>query len=484
VNGRVGWLAAILLVTAALHGGSLRNGFYWDDRAQILEGKLIGSWKNIPDLFLNEGWHNVDLGERKDLAEVDTYRPLFNLSLLVDHACWGLRPEGYHFTNVAIHLINTALLFWLLSGVSGLPLAVAATLLFSLHPLTVEPVAYVSARTDSLPLLFGLSGLLFVAGNPSRWAAASLLMLFSALSKETGLSFAALWITDTVVRRRGSWIYPAMVPTIYFFLRRIALGESKALLDTAHLFEAVLNFPRYLGRFARQFLLPADGFPMQSFEMVRIPGTFLSWILAAVFWVALCTLLWRGFRNRRPWLGFVVGLVSSLLIPFMAVSLTGETSPRYFYAALPYASIAFSALVMKFAIGRRGVFVALVICSVALLGTRTVQTSGGYRTEEGFYRWILRSNPGAKEAVYNLANTLARSGRWSEGIPLYEKLIGFDADQPRYWNNLGVSFLNVGRFERAREAFERAISLSPQTERYRKNLALVGDVSRRKIPLH
>jgi protein O-mannosyl-transferase len=266
VKNPVRWIVVLVLFTGLVHVGALRNGFYWDDRALILEGHLIRSWGNIPAIFAHEMWYNVDLGARADQARVDTYRPLSNLSFLLDHQVWGLRPFGYHLTNLLIHLANVALFFWILLAVTTPPTALTAAAIFAFHPLAVEPIHYVSARTDSLPVLFGLLGILLARKERNLGVAG--LFLLSALSKETGLAFSVAWLASCMVRRRG-WLYPLGSAALYWILRWAALGSSKSVMDARHLGEMVLNFPVFVLRFFRQFLVPLSNFPMEGVTIVH-----------------------------------------------------------------------------------------------------------------------------------------------------------------------------------------------------------------------
>jgi len=96
--------------------------------------------------------------------EAGFWHPLTWLSLLVDRACFGLRPGGYHLTSLLLHVANTLLLFLALRRMTGATWrsAVVAAL-FALHPLHVESVAWVSERKDVLSTFFWMLALLMYA---------------------------------------------------------------------------------------------------------------------------------------------------------------------------------------------------------------------------------------------------------------------------------------------------------------------------------
>lgn len=479
------WLVLLLLVAGTIHIGSLGNGFYWDDRPLIVEGKLIRSLESIPTIFAREMWHNVDLGARATQAEVDTYRPISTLSFLFDYHVWALQPVGYHLTNLFIHLATVLLFALLLLRITSPPTAFLAAAIFALHPLTAEPIEYVSARTDSLPAFFGLLGFFFVLGRKARNVAAGFCFLFALLAKETGLAFSVAWLFFLLIRRendgrgRLDWIYPVGVMGIYFGMRHFALGASKSLMDLQHALEWFENFPRFVLLFARQFLVPMSNFPMQEVVISRFPGSLLGWFASLAFYCGVAFLVAWSVRRRKEWGALLVGFLFSLAIPFVAVSLTTETSPRYFYTALLPASYLLALLLTHIPVSRK-VFTSLIVTLLFSISFVSYGASKGYRTEEQFYRSILQENPNSRGGVYNLANTLARSGRFLEAIDFYKRLAETNPKDPQVWNNLGVSCLNVGKLKGAKKAFERALRLSPGNRRYEKNLLLVTTILQQK----
>jgi hypothetical protein len=151
---------SVSLITFAVYLSSLKNDFVnWDDNIYILDNPFIRSI-------------NVNFFKRTFLGFYDSnWFPLTWISHALDYAVWGLNPLGHHLTNNLLHAINTFLVVLLItrlmeagSGTTGAPhdsrfmlVAAAATgLLFGLHPLHVESVAWVSERKDLLCALFFL----------------------------------------------------------------------------------------------------------------------------------------------------------------------------------------------------------------------------------------------------------------------------------------------------------------------------------------
>src|SRR4051812_12829588 len=159
------WSAALVVavVTFVAFIPALSAGFVaWDDQANFLENTHYRglAWENLQWM-----WSNFLLGH---------FVPLSWMTLGLDFVVWGMNPFGYHLTNVALHTANAVLMYFLARRIlvasdltraksDGPALAIAAgfaALLFSVHPLRVESVAWVTERRDVLSALFYLTCLL------------------------------------------------------------------------------------------------------------------------------------------------------------------------------------------------------------------------------------------------------------------------------------------------------------------------------------
>src|SRR3989344_80161 len=156
-------LGIALLIGTVYGRAVLQNDFVtWDDGLLITENPIIQdiSWENVKAAFTT--------------YDPELYIPLTFLSYQIDHLFWGLNPVGFHLTNLVLHTLNAVLVFFLLqlllSG-NNLPLplkgegrvrvawraiAFLVALLWAIHPLNTEAVAWASARKDLLSGFFFL----------------------------------------------------------------------------------------------------------------------------------------------------------------------------------------------------------------------------------------------------------------------------------------------------------------------------------------
>lgn len=147
------WLCvgAVILMTFVVFFPSLQNGFVnYDDTVYVYENPYIQSFssENLHQIFTEPMAHN--------------YHPLTMLSLAVNYHFSELNPFGYHLTNLLLHLANVFWVFWLVFWLSGkrIEMSVIVSLLFGIHPMHVESVAWIAERKDVLYAFFFLPALI------------------------------------------------------------------------------------------------------------------------------------------------------------------------------------------------------------------------------------------------------------------------------------------------------------------------------------
>ena len=203
-KGRSGWLVAagLALLTAVVFSPALRAQFInFDDFAYVTENPLVQGGLSVKSL--------IEASLSRTLA---LYHPLAVISLMIDHAFFGMQPAGYHAVNVVIHILSVMSLFGFLRSATGSPWRSAlAAAIFAVHPLRVESVLWVAERKDVLSVFFGLLTLrLYVwhARRPSGVRALALAPLFalSLLAKPMLVTLpAVMLLLDYWPLRRLRW---------------------------------------------------------------------------------------------------------------------------------------------------------------------------------------------------------------------------------------------------------------------------------------
>jgi len=139
-------LCLIVAMTMAAYFPALNAGFIWDDDRYVTNNPLL----TAPD-GLRRIWFSLDSPSQ--------YFPLTYTSFRIERALWGLRPFGYHLTNLLLHIAN-ALLVWRLLARLNVPGALLAAGIFALHPVQVESVAWITERKNLLMGFFFLLALI------------------------------------------------------------------------------------------------------------------------------------------------------------------------------------------------------------------------------------------------------------------------------------------------------------------------------------
>ncbi|HEY6332502.1 MAG TPA: hypothetical protein VI756_24470, partial [Blastocatellia bacterium] len=256
------WLPlAISLSIAAAYLSTVAFGFVYDDEGQILANPLIRSWRHIPDFFTRNVW-GFD-----PTSGANYYRPVFLLWLFVNRFLFGLHPGPWHLAAVGLHIVCALLVYGITLKLGrNLMLAAATGLIFALHPVHIQAVAWISGANESLMAVFLLlayacylnsSGIFGEGSGRSKlsgggWAILSTAMYgLALLTKETAIIF------PIIVLGTG-WIYGRKIPTVgrsFLFGLKRALPYAALAVIYCLVHILVLGFPHAVTSLSKLSLL-------------------------------------------------------------------------------------------------------------------------------------------------------------------------------------------------------------------------------------
>ena len=209
----------VIIATALAYAATSRLGFVGDDLLQIVGNPFITSWKFLPRYFASHVWSYV-----YPHLLANYYRPFFLVWLRLNEGAFGQWAAGCHLTSAALHVIVTYVVYRLLFHFTLEPWAAAAgALLFGLHPVHVEAVAYVSAAPELLSCLFVLATLLFWlrhAGKGREVSAAGVRKAHGAFAGTAQsrperialcLGVSLLFYLAALFSKEGSLVFPILV---------------------------------------------------------------------------------------------------------------------------------------------------------------------------------------------------------------------------------------------------------------------------------
>ncbi len=143
----------VCLALLALYYPALRGQFILDDDIYLTNAPLIQAADGLPRIWFT--------------SEALDYYPVSNTSLWLEWRLWGANPTGYHVTNLLLH-VAACLLIWAILRQLAIPGAFLAALLFAVHPLNVESVAWIAQRKGLLALVFFLLSILWYRREEQR----------------------------------------------------------------------------------------------------------------------------------------------------------------------------------------------------------------------------------------------------------------------------------------------------------------------------
>ncbi len=477
----------MLLAVAAAFWPALRNGFVWDDELHLLLNPAVAGGLSLESIR----W-----------ALTSTYAanwiPLTWLSHLLDISLFGFDPVGHHAVNLLLHAAAALLLWSFLLRITRRRLpSLAATLLFAVHPLRVESVAWVSERKDLLCGIFFLVGLhayLHHLRRPS-WRRFSLVLLCEALAlmaKPMAVTFPfVLLLLDAWPlgraprpgenggnRPAGSLSLLALEKWPMFILAAVDAAVTYHVQDVAQAVSVGLSAASRLGnavqgpfRYVFMTLWPARlsiSYP-HPMEGIDRPLSFI-----ALFGLILISAAVACLRRRRPYLAFGWFFFLGTLVPVLGIVQVGTQAVADRYTYLPHVGLFLAAawgaadvLPRRLHALAAGAFVVLVtiLASTANLQTRV------WHDNVVLYARAAAVDPGNFLAHYNLGVEFQKSGDLVRAEESYRAAIRARPVYPDALNNLGVVRQAVGHGDEALYLFAEAIRQRPVFPEAESNLA-------------
>lgn len=487
----------IAAVTFAAFLPVLNDGFVdWDDDKNFLNNP---HFRGLGMEQLHWMWTTFLLGH---------YIPLSWMTLGLDHQLWGMNPTGYHLTNLLLHAANAIVVFALLRLLLSLAqpdtaerepgsVVMAAgigALIFAVHPLRVESVAWITERRDVLSGLFlFMSVFEYVRsrGAPARrerrgYLISLVLFVCALLSKATSMTLPAvlLVINAYPLRRIGGqagW-WSDRARRVYLELAPFALLASA----TAILSIVALHPPAQLGvgakvavsAYSLMFYLWKEVVPVQLSPLYEMPQrvslTDPRFIAGYLFVVALVAGIWLCVR-KRLW-GPLAAVTTFVLVslPMLGAVQNGPqiAADRYAYHAAPAIAALLAAGTLRLRSRARTLTFGLSFVVVLTLSALTWQQTEVWRNSETLWQQVLDVDPNSFIAHSSMANVRYRQNRVQEGVEHSERAVAINPAYAEGYNGLGIGLAREGRIPDAIVAYERALALKPTFDEAQTNLGV------------
>jgi tetratricopeptide (TPR) repeat protein len=426
------------------------------------------------------------------------YHPLPRLSLVVDYQIWGKNAAGFHATNVILHGLNAALVFgflWTLLGVVSLTAGerlatvLGVAVVFAVHPLQVESVAWISTRSQLLCAAFGIGSLWTYVGGARRrlvWG----LFVAALLSKPTAVSlpFVMLAMDYFPLRRHERLGWGRLIREKAVLMALAAAAATVTMITESH--PGGFMEPLYAVQLPQRLFLAVQSLTFYPWKLVWPTGLSpyyplgmgFSLQLPLVFASVLCvwgvTILTIWIQRRAPaamtgWTAYVL-----LILPVSGLVQRGwqAAADRYAYVAmLPLLLLAGGAAVWLW---RRGAMIervalaGLLAGELLFFGVRTHGEISVWRNDETVWRAVRTQYPDSIQADEMLAQALLNQNRVEEGIGFARDAVRIAPRTAETHMNLGIALTQAGQTTEAIEELNRAVRLRPDLASAHHNLAL------------
>ncbi len=490
----------VLAVVLACHWPALNGGVLWDDDAHLTPPTLQ-SWSGLARIWT-------------DFQSTQQYYPVLFSAFWVEHRLWGDFMPAYHLANVLWHTLSCCLLALLLRRLWSADAAPAgrapptagwrvppgaawvAALLFAVHPVCVESVAWITEQKNTLSLFFYLAAagayLEFDRRRKVGWYAAATVLFLLAMGSKTitvtlppALLVVLWWRRGRIALRRDvapliPWFVAAIgTGLLTSWIERTVVGAEGAefeldLLQRTALAGRVVWF--YLGK----LVWPAGlEFFYPRWEVPPHGGVWFGYVAAAL---AVTAGLWSLRRRTRgplaAWLLFVGGLFPVLgffKVFFFKFSYVNDHF-QYLACLGVIAGVA-GGLGIGWARATRPLRTAGAVALagvLVVLGVISNRLSTRYVDKETLARTALASNPQSWMAHHILGTTLSRApDRHAEAIAEFQAALQLNPRYPNAHFGLGNELARLpGRQDEAIAEYERALELSPRYADVHNNLGL------------
>lgn len=490
-NKKLTWLAATLvaLATVIVYLPALQNGFVnWDDHLYVSENQNI---RSLDLMFL-----------RWDITAVvaSLWHPLTMFSLALDYAIWGLKPFGYHLTNILFHSFNTFLVFILVVRLikcktnpssftlhpSSLIAASVTALLFGVHPLRVESVIWVSERKDVLCAFFFLLSILAYlsyARSPKRrlFYTASLVSFSLALmSKPMAVSLPlVLLILDFYpLKRLTTGFREVLVEKLPFFALSIlsalvtvwthhsekaivegALESVEPFLFTAHVAMRACIF--YLAK----MVLPFNLSPLYP-RPDRVDPFSFEYIVSFILLLMITYITFKSLKRNRlypaVWFYYIV-----TLIPVIGIVPVGAHAAADRYTYLPslgpflLLGLGVGYLVESCSKKQQAALAATLIFLFGIFASKTQAQISVWKDSVILWSRVIGFFPYSTKAYINRGSAYVGLGNDQEAIKDLDMAIRLDPRSLKAYRGRGNAYNRLGNYRQAVKDYSKAIELNP-----------------------
>jgi len=437
-------------------------------------------------------------------VQYGTWQPLTWISYMLDVQIHDVKPQGFHLTNLLLHLLNGVLLLYLLHRITGrLGSSAMVAGLFSLHPLHVESVAWIAERKDVLSTCFGLLALLAWVRYTESPGVGRYLLSFAALAlglmaKPMLVTLPLLmllldhWPLNRLVNPRFRWaVLLEKLPLLGLaagsgFMAWFA-HHSGGGIRTAAEYPLLQRLPQVVssyGWYVKKMIWPTDLavlYPITDVARMKLIDCWPAALFLLLFSAALVLIRFRWGRRfaclETGWCWYLGSLV-----PVIGLVQFGSHARADRFAYIPliglYIIVAWgvpdlAGKLVRTRAGQRMILAIAASLTLLALAAGTRVQAGYWQSSETLFRHALAVTGSNHVAHNSLGKALVERGALDEALVHLNQAVAMRPGVSYYRQNLAVALQRAGQLEAAAAQFREVIRLDPPAVECRLNLGLV-----------
>ncbi len=455
------WILIIAAIALAVYANSISGEFVYDDVRQIGRNPLIQEPALAGKALTSDVW--AFKGDGNTTAS-NYWRPTFTAWHIINFNLFGLRPAGWHITNILLHVAVCVLGFvmfrrWEFSPES----AFAAALVFAVHPVHSESVAWISGSPDLLASLFFFGSLWFAEDRRENGRLLPMLLsivMFTFALGAKEIAIMALPIFLIVAGRDGAatrcftrpaltaLIPYALVAVAYFGARLIVIGKfGHAVENAASVQSAFFSAPAVFLFYLKQLVFPLTisiNYPMRPVEGFDLLGFLIPAMVAITIAIIIALLARRSFKIAIAAAIFLLPLAGAFnLAAFPADQIVHD---RYLYLPLfGFAALIVAALESR--LSSRAMIIGAIVIAVPF-AVRTVVANRAWQSNLSLWENAARIDPQSASTMAQYGTALSTAGRFDEAITAFNASLDVEPTANAYLGR-AQSLIGAGKFEEA-----------------------------------
>jgi tetratricopeptide (TPR) repeat protein len=453
----------------------------------VLKNQIV-NWDdvNILDRQVNGTDHFPDLRGIFSRTVLSTYIPLTILSFAIEYHFFGNNPFVYHLDNVLLHILIVSLIYFFIHRLGfSRKVAFISALLFAVHPLHVEPVAWIAERKGGVYAFFYLLSmhtyLTFLQSRKKGSYALSLFWgLFSMLAKPMALTLPfVLLLLDWFYDRKDN--KSCLFEKIPFFLYIIPLAyithvhNYSTVSVNPNLFQAVLIFIWSFTFYIFKFIFPFALVPLYKTPQ---PVSILNPVyqLSLIMSISMVFLTFKYRRNKIFIFSFMFYVVSIFcLLRFDVMDNLTVVADRYMYLpSLGFCLLA-GVIIDKFLLKQKIKKMTSCVVSILflLLASKSVEQTQIWKDSISVWSQVIRYEPSVYIAYNSRGAAYQKMGDVDLALKDYKKAIEINPEFYLPYGHIGLIYMMENQDELAKSYLNKALEINPSDANSYNSLGLI-----------